>query len=289
LSRPIVPLKNLAIHDYQIKKISLLESNTGTTLKPQNFKYFSIYSIESKFWILFNNGKTEEIQDIKKNISGTTNIISRKQDHVIEISFIGNKAMHRPGEPLTASLKVEDKLVNKIYDELRTLKQLQYDRYYWKRHSISYLGAGNLRKTIEIYPRTPFLADGEEMIWQSLTLETIDKERKVTKIDGVTNIRIFQYDYKKHYGEGILIPDLDNNMTVDERPVLQVNSVGTYFVASYNITGIKSGTTKIIGDITFYVNDKPLITFTQITELDKKGARNMQTSDNIYVEFAGHS
>lgn len=49
----------------------------------------------------------------------------------------------------------------------------------------------------------------------------------------------------------------------------QVNSVGTYFVASQNITGIKeAGTTKIIGDITFYINDKPSIAFTQITDPD---------------------
>ncbi len=186
LSRPIVPLKNLPVYDYDIKKINIVESNTGKSLNPQNFKYLTIYTIESKFWILFNDGRAEEgiplyfqdIQDIKKNVSGTTNIISRKQDHLIEISFIGNKSMLRAGVPLIATIKVEDRLADEIHEKLRALKLLQFDRNYWERHSLSFLGAANLRKTVDIYPRTPFLADGEEMIWQSLTLETINKERR---------------------------------------------------------------------------------------------------------------
>src|SRR6266540_2369070 len=192
--------------------------------------------------------------------------------------------MHRAGVPLIATIKVEDRLADEIHEKLRALKLLQFDRNYWERHSLSFLGAANLRKTVDIYPRTPFLADGEEMIWQSLTIETIDKERKVMKVDAITNFRIFQYDYNEHQGEGILIPCLDNNMTIDERPTLQINAVGTYFVASYNITGIKeAGTTKIIGDITFYVNDKPSITITQITDPDTlaTAVRRLKDRHNI--------
>ena len=218
LSRPMVALNKLRVYTYRIRKMTIEDSNTGKALNPRNFKNLLIYPIESKYWILFTEGVDEDgiplrfqdIQNINK-ISGAKNIITKKSDHLIEISFIGNKFLGGAGVSLVATIKPEDKFVNEIYDRLRTLKILQYDSSYWKHHELS-LGTGSeSKKTIQIYSPAPFLTDNEEMIWQSLKHEAFDKENKIVAADIITNYRVFQYDYNKHRGIGILLPLLKND------------------------------------------------------------------------------
>ena len=56
-------------------------------------------------------------------------------------------------------------------------------------------------------------------------------------------------------------------MAIKERPTTETKQIGSYFIYSYNLTGIKeAGTTKIIGDVTFTSQDKISITFNQITD-----------------------
>ena len=275
LSRPMVALNNLRVYTYRIRKIAIEDSNTGKALNPRNFKNLLIYPIESKYWILFTDGVDEngiplrfqDIQNIDK-VSGATNIITKKSDYLIEISFIGNKFLGGVGVSLVATIKPEEKFVNEIYERLRTLKILQYDSSYWEHHNL-FLGTGSeSKKTIQIYLRAPFLADDEEMVWQSLKHEAFEKENKIVTADIITNYRVFQYDYNKHRGIGILLPSLKNDAVIEERPSLERDDpVGTYFVFSYNLTGIKeAGTNRIIGDITFCAQDNSSITFTQITD-----------------------
>jgi len=143
---------------------------------------------------------------------------------------------------------------------------------------------GDPKPTIDIYPNAPYLADGEEMCWQSLVFERVNNEEKILQIDAVTNYRVFQYDYIKHYGSGILIPLIENNSIVEERPTNETKSIGSYFIASYNLTGIKeAGNTKIIGDVTFNSQDKSSITFTQITdpEMLSTAVRTLKTKQTL--------
>lgn len=83
----------------------------------------------------------------------------------------------------------------------------------------------------------------------------------------ITNYRIFQYNYEKHQGTGILFPLLHEETVTDQRPTLATDSIGNYFIHSYSLTGIKdAATNKVIGDLSFHTPDKPSITFTQITD-----------------------
>lgn len=213
LARPIVALKYLWIYTYKIKKIEIVEAETGNKLKPRNMKYLEIYPIESKYWILFSDGYSgeglplpvQDIQEINKKLSSTANIITRKKDEFIEISFVGNKTLGHAGIPLIAAIKLEDEYVSKVYELLRLLKQLQYDSSYWLHHSL-YSSTGDSKQTVDIYPNAPYLADGEEMCWQSLVYESVNNEEKISQIDAVTNYRIFQYNYHKHHGSGFCYP-----------------------------------------------------------------------------------
>ena len=189
---------------------------------------------------------SKNIIPIKQEIS----FIPKKEEQLIEISFIGNKFFTPHNKSYIATIKVEDDHIDEIIKRLRTLKQIQYDSDYWQHQSI--LLNMNESKTFDIYPNAPFLGDGEEMVWQRLVFEVVNKERKVTSIDAITNCRVFQYDYKKHQGTGILFPSLRNQTVSNEHPTTSRDLIGNYFVTSYNLTGIKDpASSNILGDITF--------------------------------------
>jgi ribosomal protein L40E len=123
--------------------------------------------------------------------------------------------------------------------------------------------------TFNIYHNAPYLADGEEMVWQRLTFEIFNKERKITNIDAVTNCRVFQYDYRSHQGTGILFPLLKNQTVSNQHPTTSTDPIGNYFITSLNLTGIKEpASPKISGDISFQAQDESTITFTAITDPD---------------------
>ena len=52
-------------------------------------------------------------------------------------------------------------------------------------------------KMIDIYPLTPFLSEGEEIIWHQMKTEGI-RHKKVLWIEALTNYRVYYYDYKQH-------------------------------------------------------------------------------------------
>jgi ribosomal protein L40E len=185
----------------------------------------------------------------------------------LELSFIGNKYLGGVGKALIATIKVEGMFINHIFERLSTLKQLQYDTRYWAHHKLTITKENYPTKTIEIYPNAPFLADGEEMIWQHTVSEVLKNGSKITAIDAVTNYRVFQYRYDVHYGIGIVFPFLEEKTVIVEQPIPETTPIGSYFIYSVSLTGIKDPeTNKIAGDITFYGLDKSSITFTQITD-----------------------
>jgi hypothetical protein len=269
LSRPIVELKNLKIFTCRIKKIEIVEE-TGIQLNPRYIEHLAIYPVESENWILFTgksgSGLPLPLQDLKdvKKVLGSKSLLSKKEDQLIELTFSSNKFLGGMGKTLVATIKVDDTYVEEIVERLRSLKRIQYDANYWEHHSVTVPNVTDPNKTIDIYPNTPFLADSEEMIWQ---YTVFNDGIEISKIDAVTNYRIFQYDYEKHQGIGILFPFLQEETISNHRPTLVKDSVGNYFIHSYNLAGIKEASTnKVIGDISFNTLDKPSITFTQITD-----------------------
>jgi hypothetical protein len=117
--------------------------------------------------------------------------IPKKGEQFLELSFIGNKFFTSTNKPYIATIKVDDYYIDEIIKLLRTLRQLQYDSRYWQHHNMKLN-----ESTFNIYHNAPYLGDGEEMVWQRVTFEIFNKERKITNIDAVTNCCVFQYDYR---------------------------------------------------------------------------------------------
>lgn len=281
LSRPIVALANVRNYFYHIKEIKIVEAEGGKKLHPKNINYLIIYPIESKYWILFNDrldrdGLPLPLQDLKEVNKVTTtksiipipikqiSFVPKKEEQFIELSFIGNKFFTSTNKPYIATIKVDDYYIDEIIKLLRTLRQLQYDSRYWQHHTMKLN-----ESTFNIYHNAPYLGDGEEMVWQRLTFEIFNKERKITNIDAVTNCRVFQYDYRSHQGTGMLFPLLKNQTVSNQHPTTSTDPIGNYFITSLNLTGIKEpASPKISGDISFQGLDKSTITFTAITDPD---------------------
>ena len=106
----------------------------------------------------------------------------------------------------------------------------------------------------------------ERIIWQSLKSESIDNKKKVNSINVLTNFRIFQYDYLEHKGSTILFPFLGDVKVTDQQKTM-TSPIGTYSDFSNKLTGIRNvRTNNIIGNVIFYERERPLISFTQITD-----------------------
>ncbi len=278
LSRPIVALANVRNYFYRVRKVEVVEAQGGNELQP-HINFLIIYPIESKYWILFNDrldrdGLPLPLQDLKEVNKVTTtksiipikqiSFIPKKDEQFIELSFIGNKNLTPTNKPYIATIKVDDYYIDEIIKLLRTLRQLQYDSRYWQHHTMKLN-----ESTFNIYHNAPYLGDGEEMVWQRLTFEIFNKERKITNIDAVTNCRVFQYDYKSHQGTGILFPTLQKETVSNQHPTTSTDPIGNYFVTSFNLTGIKEAASpKVSGDISFQALDKSTITFNEITDPD---------------------
>ena len=162
-----------------------------------------------------------------------------------------------------ARIKTDERYNPQLPVLLKELKTLENDSAYWKCELLTFQGD----RTIEIHSQTPFLAEGEQIIWQNPKSEFIDNRKQVNSIEVVTNFRIFQYDYNHHKGSVILFPLLENVIVTNQQHTTGAGSVGSYSDFSYKITGIKNiRTDSVVGDTIFYVQGKPLISFKEITD-----------------------
>jgi hypothetical protein len=59
---------------------------------------------------------------------------------------------------------LEDKYIDNFVQMMQTIKQKEFDEIYWTYRSLNFQTGFGQTKTIEIYPLTPFLAEGEEIV-----------------------------------------------------------------------------------------------------------------------------
>jgi TIR domain len=114
-------------------------------------------------------------------------------------------------------------------------KESKYVRY-----EVQNAISNGLDKGIEIFHLIPFLAEGEQIIWQNLKFEATNIKKKVIALDVVTNYRIFQYDYEKHRGEAIMFLALSNVSVTNQQVLVSSSPNGIYSYASEKIIGISN-------------------------------------------------
>lgn len=161
-------------------------------------------------------------------------------------------------------IDVEDRYAEEMVRKVQALRQLDSDAIYWTHRSLTFTNQYGQKNTIDIYPLTPFLAMGEEIIWQSPKANINDKKKKVVWIDAVTNHRVFQYSYEEHKDAVILFPSVEDVKITNEA---RGAGLRIYNTTSPYLTGIQaSGATGIVGDIVIYSQGTPWITFTQVND-----------------------
>jgi hypothetical protein len=264
LARPMVEPR---VFKYPIKKIELFEADTGKKLHTKELQYLTIDPIESNYTLVL-------ISPAQAFPLPLRNILDVKaiSTSVVEFDFWGTGTIGITGvgsigindTKYVAKIKTDEKYTPSLPDLLKELKALENDSSYWKYDTLTFHGV-----TVEIYSQTPFLAEGEQIIWQNPKSEFIDNKRQVTAIDAVTNFRIFQYDYVQHKGSAILFPLLQNVKVSNQKHTMATSSVGSYSDFSHKLTGIKNiRSNNVVGDTIFYAQDNPLITFAGITDPD---------------------
>ena len=91
------------------------------------------------------------------------------------------------------------------------------DATYWTHRSLTFqTGPVGQTMVVDIYPLTPFLAEGENVIWRNMKIDPAAKD-KIVEIDIVTNYRVFQYSYDSHTGTAILLPSIEDVAAVNVR------------------------------------------------------------------------
>jgi len=262
LSHPMVTPK---LYKYPVKKIELLEAETGKNLLQKKIQFITIDPIEGKYFILLTGPEQgyplplRNVLDIKPSSTNTLELDfwGTNDPGITGVGGIGYK-----DKRYILRIKTDEKYTPNLPEVLKELKALENNSDYWKCELLTFPG----NRTIEVYSQTPFLADGEQIIWQNPKSEFIDNKKEVVSVEAVTNFRIFQYDYVQHRGSVILFPFLEDVKT-NQQHTMATSSVGSYSDFSYKITGIKNlRTNSVVGDTIFYVQGKPLITFEGITD-----------------------
>jgi hypothetical protein len=263
LSRPMVSPK---LYKYPVKKIELLEAETGKNILQKKIQYITVDPIEAKYFILLSSLEQayplplRNVLDVKVISTNTVefDFWGTKDPGVTDVGTIGFK-----DKKYILRIKTDEKYTPNFPELLKELKALENNSEYWKCELLTFPG----NKTIEVYSQTPFLADGEQIIWQNPKSEFIDNKKQVIALEVVTNFRVFEYDYIQHRGSVILFSFLEDVKVTNQQHTMATSSVGSYSDFSYKITGIKNiRTNSVVGDTIFYVQGKPLITFEGITD-----------------------
>jgi hypothetical protein len=160
----------------------------------------------------------------------------------------------------------------KYLDEILKVIQLCIDterNNYWDSTNISFATSNGSIQSTEIYPKTPFLSNKEELLWVNGTIKgTFNKS--IHDLQAITNCRIFEYNYENHMCSYILISSLDDAIVMNRRTSSRSTQVGNYIGSSNIATGIgNSASTSIpIGDLVFIYEGKPFMKFSQISDPD---------------------
>lgn len=268
LSRPMISRNNLVNYNYPIKKIEIIETSSREQLHPKNVRFLQVRTIESDYSLVLNDGYNEDGLSFPfQNLIGIRTIDRRNGKQAIELSFKGSGIIGDSDKQYTATIVVEEKHLEDLFTLIKKQKDLQRATAFWSREPLL-LNLHDQSKIINVYPLIPFLADGEDMIWQRLHFRiTSAKTNKVNCIDAVTNYRIFRYDYDEHKGMAILFSSLQNISVPAQQRTSNSLQMGNYFISSFNLTGIKGvRTNNVVGDILFEGKENSTIKFEQITD-----------------------
>jgi hypothetical protein len=266
-SKPIIGPSLLEIPTYKIEFV------LGTDDKSHNgLDTLEVRPIELDASILFYNSKSKEgpllpistITDIKV-VNQTRGIFRKREKLMVEISFD-----NRDKEKKMIKIDLKDKQIDEFIQHVKTIQnKLQNDDNLKITSLLNFKTQTGLISSVKIYPMTPFLFQGEEIVWNNIiTKEGFDDIKKISWLDLVTNYRVFQYDYISHRGSFILIDEIVDTEVKNIRQLSDLNTHETQDISKYSISDHRDIKiqTNTIGDIVVIDDKKPPITLKNIKD-----------------------
>jgi hypothetical protein len=219
LSSPLTPLNLLRIPTYQMKVVQASVSLVGK----KNLELVEVYPIESSASLVFSDKKKKgtvqipiaNISDIGV-VSEKKGRIRKQEDLMIQITF-----EDEDGQDNSIKINLEDKYIDSFYQDVETVRQNVYDITYWHYGLLTCPTDDTEPKPVDFYPSVPFLAEGEEVIWSYIRTEGI-LNKKAVWMNVLTNYRAFEYFFKEHKANYMLIIAIDDVLPHLQKMYLQL-------------------------------------------------------------------
>lgn len=204
---------------------------------------------------------------INKQTQEKKGFLGKKENVVLEILLSQGK-----GSTQTQNLivDVEDKHAQTIIDIVDRTKEFNSEEY-WKAISLPVSVENNAVVNVNIFPSAPFLGDGEQLLWSSVSTEGIIRSH-IIFLNALTNYRILQYDFKSHLANYATMGAIDDVVVTNQRRVSDSAGSGTYTGTRVGQMRTGFGTTRhkstgvTIGDVVFMSGGKEMLSITQIKD-----------------------
>jgi len=247
--------------EYDIDVIKYIDDQPNRTLDKlvihpievgNRFEFKSTNDSSESFFIPIDN-------IIEVNTPEQTEGSPEKKDLLLEIEFKDDQ-----GNRKSIAFNVRDKYIEQVL--VKTLKPME--QKYWDTVDLEY-NLDDMIKTIQLYYKTPFLSDGEELLWINTKTEGI-VNKHLRWLEALTNFRAIYYDFDKHECSRIALSFVDDIIIKNEKRTSESNRFGTFNEDGLRtFAGIemsKSYSSRMIGDVFFMRGGKPIVTFVQVSD-----------------------
>jgi hypothetical protein len=197
------------------------------------------------------------VEDITE-INAPEQAVPDKKDLLFEIEFKDSQ-----GNKKSIAFNIQDKHIEEIL--VKTLKPME--QKYWDAVDLEYILDG-MHKTTQLYYKTPFLSDGEELLWINRKTEGI-VNKHLRWLEALTNFRAIYYDFDKHDSGRIPLSFVDDVIVRNQRAASESTRFGTFTASTstFAVTEMPDHEgSRTIGDVLFMRNGNPIVTFVQVSD-----------------------
>jgi hypothetical protein len=174
-------------------------------------------------------------------------------DLEVKIHYVDEKQEQKHDKIIC--FNVEDRCIDTIIKKISMLKDVDNHRY-WTKICVSYKRDDSI-KTAIILPETPFLGEGEKILWANKKLDEITNGQ-IVRLRALTNFRVFEYDFQKHKCHYVLLTDVEDIILTNKK------SIPDKRIETGNHLALSEAT--IVADLTFINKQKPEIVFNEIND-----------------------
>ena len=214
-----------------------------------------------------------ELKNLKdiKIIEQTSGYIIKRQDLLLEITFVDDDSAGIVKERHTIMIDVEENDAYTIIDLVKKFKDIEENSGFWTRSQVTYHIPNGKQITSDIFLEAPFVIQGEIVKWIWWIVERKEDKVTISYLRALTNFRVFKYNYKVHNGRAMPLKNIEDVSVIireeNKKGISKNESKYGVFtegckIVECNETNIAK--VKTIGDVTFIANGEPFATFRSV-------------------------